>query len=49
MFAMKGAFRKDASGRDPSDERLWTLATFLTHLDALPSAVDAEWRKSALP
>jgi len=47
MFVMKGAFRKDASGRDPSDERIWTLVTFLTHLDALPPAVDAEWRKGA--
>jgi len=47
MFVMKGAFRKDASGRDPSDERIWTVVTFLTHLDALAPAVDAEWRKSA--
>ena len=47
MFVWKGAFRKDASGRDPSDEKIWTMVTFLTHLDALPAAVDAEWRKSA--
>lgn len=47
MFVMKGAFRKDASGRDPSDEKIWTMVTFLTHLDALPPAIDAEWRKSA--
>ncbi|HYM41205.1 MAG TPA: cytochrome c [Steroidobacteraceae bacterium] len=47
MFVMKGAFRKDASGRDPSDEKIWTLVTFLTHLDALPPAVAAEWQKSA--
>jgi mono/diheme cytochrome c family protein len=46
MFVMKGAFR-NASGRDPSDEKIWTVVTFLTHLDALPPAVDAEWRKSA--
>lgn len=47
MFVMKGAFRKDASGRDPSDEKIWTAVTFLTHLNALPPAVEAEWRKSA--
>jgi thiosulfate dehydrogenase len=49
MFVMKGAFRKDASGRDPSDEKIWTAVTFLTHLDALPPAVEAEWRKNATP
>ncbi len=47
MFVMKGAFHKDAFGKDPSDEKIWTLVTFLTHLDALPPAVDAEWRKTA--
>jgi len=46
MFAMKDAFGKDASGRNPSDENIWTVVTFLTHLDALPPAVDAEWRRS---
>ncbi len=46
MFVMKGAFRKDESGRDPSDEKIWTIITFLTHLDALPAAVDAEWRET---
>lgn len=45
MFVMQGAFRRDSLGRDPSDERIWTVVTFLTHLDALPPAVAAEWRK----
>jgi mono/diheme cytochrome c family protein len=45
MFAWDGQFGKDASGKDISDERIWTAVTFLTHLDSLPPAVDAEWRK----
>jgi mono/diheme cytochrome c family protein len=46
MFVMKGAYFKDASGRDPADERIWTAVMFLTHLDKLPAAVEAEWKKS---
>jgi mono/diheme cytochrome c family protein len=45
MFAWAGQFGKDASGKDISDERIWTVVTFLTHLDSLPPAVDAEWHK----
>ena len=45
MFVMQGAFRKDASGNDPSDRKIWTVVTFLTHLNALPPSVSAEWRK----
>jgi mono/diheme cytochrome c family protein len=45
MFVMQGAFRKDASGRDPSDQKIWTVVTFLTHLNALPPSVDAAWHK----
>jgi thiosulfate dehydrogenase len=48
MFALAGQFAPDASGRDVSDERIWSAVTFLTHLDSLPPVVDAEWhRKSA--
>jgi len=45
MFVWDGQFGKDASGRDISDEKIWTAVTFLTHLDSLPPAVAAEWRK----
>jgi mono/diheme cytochrome c family protein len=47
MFAWDGQFGKDASGRDISDQRIWTAVTFLTHLDSLPPAVDVEWRKKS--
>jgi thiosulfate dehydrogenase len=45
MFAWGGQFAPDASGKDVSDEKIWTAVTFLTHLESLPPAVDAEWRK----
>jgi mono/diheme cytochrome c family protein len=45
MFAWGGQFRPDASGKDPSDEKIWTAVTFLTHLNSLPPAVNAEWHK----
>lgn len=45
MFKWEGEFGKDASGKDISDEKIWTAVTFLEHLDSLPPAVDAEWRK----
>lgn len=45
MFAWDGQFGKDASGKDISDDRIWTAVTFLTHLNTLPPAVDAEWHK----
>lgn len=45
MFSWDGQFGKDASGKDISDERIWTAVTFLTHLDSLPPAVNAEWHK----
>jgi mono/diheme cytochrome c family protein len=47
MFAWSGQFAPDASGRDVSDEKIWTIVTFLTHLDSLPPAVNAEWRKKS--
>jgi mono/diheme cytochrome c family protein len=47
MFAWSGQFAPDASGRDVSDEKIWTIITFLTHLDSLPPAVNAEWRKKS--
>jgi mono/diheme cytochrome c family protein len=45
MFWWDGQFGKDASGRDISDEKIWTTVTFLKHLDSLPPAVAAEWQK----
>jgi mono/diheme cytochrome c family protein len=45
MFKGDGEFGKDASGKDISDEKIWTAVTFLTHLDTLPPAVAAEWHK----
>lgn len=45
MFSWAGQFGKDASGKDISDEKIWTAVTFLTHLDSLPPAVNAEWHK----
>jgi thiosulfate dehydrogenase len=47
MFAWGGQFAPDASGKDVSDEKIWTVVTFLTHLDSLPPAVNAEWHKKA--
>ena len=48
MFAWGGQFAPDASGKDVSDEKIWSIVTFLTHLDSLPSAVDAEWHKKSV-
>ena len=45
MFAWGGQFAPDASGKDVSDEKIWTVVTFLSHLNSLPPAVDAEWHK----
>jgi len=45
MFGWAGQFGKDASGKDVSDEKIWTAVTFLTHLDSLPPEVNAEWWK----
>lgn len=45
MFAWDGQFGKDATGKDISDEKIWTAVTFLTHLNSLPPTVDAEWHK----
>ena len=47
MFAWSGQFAPDTSGRDVSDEKIWTIVTFLTHLDSLPPAVNAEWHKKS--
>ncbi len=47
MFAWGGQFAPDASGHDPSDEKIWTAVTFLTHMNSLPHSVDAEWRKKS--
>jgi len=47
MFWWEGQFGKDASGKDVSDEKIWTAVTFLKHLDSLPPAVAAEWNKKS--
>ncbi len=47
MFAWAGQFAPDSTGRDVSDEKIWTAVTFLTHLDSLPPAVDSEWHRKA--
>src|SRR4029077_6338052 len=46
MFAWGGQLA-DPTGKDVSDERIWTVVTFLTHLDSLPAAVNDEWHKKA--
>jgi mono/diheme cytochrome c family protein len=43
MFAWDGEWGKDAAGNDVSDQKIWTAVTFLTHLDSLPPAVNAQW------
>ena len=48
MCAWGGQFAPDASGKDVSDEKIWTAVTFLTHLQSLPPSVEAEWRKKAV-
>jgi mono/diheme cytochrome c family protein len=45
MFAWGGQFAPDANGQDTSDQKIWTAITFIKHMDSLPPAVDAEWRK----
>jgi thiosulfate dehydrogenase len=47
MFWWEGQFGKDASGKDVSDEKIWTAVTFLRHIDSLPPAVAAEWKKKS--
>ena len=47
MFAWGGQFAPDSSGKDVSDEKIWTAVTFLSHIASLPPAVDAEWRKKS--
>ena len=44
MFAWGGQFPPDSTGKDVSDQKIWTVVTFLTHLESLPPAVAAEWR-----
>lgn len=43
MFAWNGEWGKDSTGRDLTDERIWTVLTFLKRLDSLPPTVAAEW------
>jgi mono/diheme cytochrome c family protein len=44
MSAWEGQWGKDASGHDISDQKIWTVVTFLSRLRNLPPAVDAQWR-----
>ena len=43
MFAWDGQWGKDSTGRDVTDDKIWTVVTFLRHLDSLPPAVATEW------
>ena len=36
-----------AWGNTLSDQQIWTLVTFLSHMDKLPAAVEEEWQKPA--
>jgi hypothetical protein len=45
MFIFGGAWKNPTTGQDPSDQKIWTAVTFLSHLDSLPPDVDAEWHK----
>jgi hypothetical protein len=47
MFARGGQFGPDANGKDVSDQKIWTAATFLPHVNSLPPSVDSEWRKKS--
>lgn len=50
MFSWDGQWGKDSiTGKDSTDEKIWTTVTFLKHLDSLPPSVDAEWHKKSSP
>ena len=49
MFSWDGQFGKDSTGRDVSDEKIWTVVTFLHHLDSLPPRVATEWQATTQP
>lgn len=36
-------------GKIMTDDEIWTVVAFLAHLDKLPPAVDAEWKKPLTP
>ena len=46
MSAWDGQWHHD---RAVSDDRMWKVVTFLSHLDSLPPAVNTEWRKGPTP
>jgi mono/diheme cytochrome c family protein len=46
MSAWDGQWHHD---KTVSDDRMWKVATFLSRLDSLPPAVNAEWHKKAGP
>jgi mono/diheme cytochrome c family protein len=43
MFAWDDEWGKDVAGNDVSDQKIWMAVTFLSHLDSLPPAVNAQW------
>jgi hypothetical protein len=43
MFAWDGQWGKDSTGKDVTDQKIWTTVTFLKHLDSLPPSVAAAW------
>jgi hypothetical protein len=49
MFAWDGQFGKDSTGRDISDDKIWSAVIFLSHLESLPPAVDSEWHRKPAP
>jgi mono/diheme cytochrome c family protein len=44
MFAWAGQWGKDSTGRDITDQKIWTVVSFIHHLDSLPPAVAVEWK-----
>ncbi len=45
MSAWDGQWHNDKA---ESDDRMWKVVTFLSHLETLPPAVNAEWHKKSL-
>jgi hypothetical protein len=52
FWVAKNGIRYSGMGGNPveggySDEQMWKLATFLSHLKSLPPRVAAEWQKKS--
>jgi len=43
MFAFD-QWGADSASRDSTDQKIWTVITFIRHLDSLPPSVEAEWK-----